>query len=149
MNRLKEARKIAGLTQQMMSDILGIPKRTIGNWETDQSQPVSWTTPMILNTLKRLASVMHAHKYLSVDDAGADIWAEFFETKKEANENANDVWNHLTAEEQKHRHVYVTDVLGSDLGEDAFEDFVEDDIVDWNAYVQSGHDTTDCFDSDK
>lgn len=33
MSKIKEARKEAGLTQQQMSDEMGIPKRTIENWE--------------------------------------------------------------------------------------------------------------------
>lgn len=149
MNRLKEARKIAGLTQQMMSDILGIPKRTIGNWETGSSSPVDWAEPMIYHTLMRLAEIMVDHRYIVVDDASVDVWQEFYETKKEANEAASNVWNNLTKSEQKYRHVYVTDIFGSDLDPDAFRDFVDDDIIDWYGYSQSGHDTKGCFDSDK
>ena len=41
-NEIKLARKSAGLTQQSMSEMLGIPKRTIGNWETGVSSPPDW-----------------------------------------------------------------------------------------------------------
>lgn len=38
---IKEARKAAGLTQQALSDWLGIPKRTIENWEGGQRSCLS------------------------------------------------------------------------------------------------------------
>lgn len=42
MNKYREARKAAGLTQKEMADIFGIPKRTIGNWETEVNAPAEW-----------------------------------------------------------------------------------------------------------
>lgn len=52
---IKEARQAAGLTQQAMSDLLGIPKRNIENWEGGQRKPPSWAERLIVQELKRIA----------------------------------------------------------------------------------------------
>ena len=41
MNKLKQARLSAGLTQQEMSNKLNIPYRTIQDWELDRRTPPS------------------------------------------------------------------------------------------------------------
>lgn len=40
-------RLAAGLTQQAMSDLLGIPKRTIEDWEAGRRSPSPWTIDLI------------------------------------------------------------------------------------------------------
>ena len=52
--QLKEARKAAGLTQQGMADITGIPRRTIQDWERGVMTPPPWTQRLILNELNTL-----------------------------------------------------------------------------------------------
>ena len=54
-NEIKLARKAAGLTQQSMSDIFGIPKRTIGNWETGVNSPPDWAERLIIEKLQSIA----------------------------------------------------------------------------------------------
>ena len=46
---IKEARKQVGLTQQALSDWLGIPKRTIENWESGKRTPPSYVLEMLEN----------------------------------------------------------------------------------------------------
>lgn len=45
--KIKEIRTAHGLTQQAMSDITGIPKRTIENWEAGSRTPPAWLPKMI------------------------------------------------------------------------------------------------------
>ncbi len=54
---IKEARKAAGLTQQGVSDLLGIPRRTIQDWECGKRVPPEWVERLIvekLESMKRL-----------------------------------------------------------------------------------------------
>ena len=53
---LKSARAAAGLTQQGMSDALGIPKRNIEDWETVKSAPPEWAQRLILDKLAQIAA---------------------------------------------------------------------------------------------
>ena len=52
---IKEARKAAGLTQQGMSDLLGIPRRTLENWESGRSLPPEWVEHLVVEKLNRIA----------------------------------------------------------------------------------------------
>lgn len=61
--KLKEARKAAGLTQQGLSDIIEAPKRTIEDWEVSKSTPPSYVQKLILRELKREAERKHRQKY--------------------------------------------------------------------------------------
>lgn len=54
MNKYREARKAAGLTQKEMADLLGIPKRTIGNWETDANAPAEWVWGLVKEKLESM-----------------------------------------------------------------------------------------------
>lgn len=51
---LKEARNAAGLSQQKMSDKLGIPKRTIENWEAGKRKCPEWIARLIIDKLKTI-----------------------------------------------------------------------------------------------
>lgn len=51
---IKSARHEAGLTQQEMSDLLKIPKRTIENWESGSRKPSEWAERLIIEKLKSL-----------------------------------------------------------------------------------------------
>jgi DNA-binding transcriptional regulator YiaG len=54
---IKEARVAAGLTQKEMSRIMGIPKRNIENWESEnKSNPPAWAEKLILKELKEKAA---------------------------------------------------------------------------------------------
>lgn len=52
---IKEARKKAGLTQASMSELLEIPKRTIGDWETGTRKPPIYVEKLIIRELERIA----------------------------------------------------------------------------------------------
>ncbi|RGY97372.1 helix-turn-helix transcriptional regulator [Clostridium sp. AM58-1XD] len=48
---IKEARKLAGWTQQELSDKLGIPKRTIQNWEAGVNKTPEWAERLIVEKI--------------------------------------------------------------------------------------------------
>ena len=52
---IKEARLNAGLTQSQMSELLEIPKRTIGDWETGQRTPPIYVEKLVIRELERIA----------------------------------------------------------------------------------------------
>ena len=52
MKEIKEARLKAGLTQQEMSDLLEIPKRTIEEWEGGRRKCPEYTKKLILRDLR-------------------------------------------------------------------------------------------------
>ena len=52
--KIKEARKAAGLTQAGMSLELGIPKRTIEDWETEKRTPPMWVENLVIEKLQSL-----------------------------------------------------------------------------------------------
>ena len=52
--KLKAAKKAAGLTQQKMADQMLIPKRTIEEWERGNNVPPSYVQRFVLNELESL-----------------------------------------------------------------------------------------------
>lgn len=52
---LKTARKAAKLTQQGMSDLMQIPKRTIEDWERGIMTPPAYLQRFVLNELRSIA----------------------------------------------------------------------------------------------
>ena len=57
MSEIKALRESTGLTQRAFAELLGIPKRSIENWESEVSKPPDY--------LVRLIAVFLSHK----DDA--------------------------------------------------------------------------------
>ena len=55
MTTIKEARKAAGLSQQGVTDTLGIPRRTLQDWETGKRTPPGWAEALVVEKLKRIA----------------------------------------------------------------------------------------------
>ena len=53
-NKIKEARLAAGLTQKSMSDLTKIPMRTIGDWETGHRRPSDWVAALVIEKLNRI-----------------------------------------------------------------------------------------------
>lgn len=81
-------------------------------------------------------------KYLVIDTPvgnTGDEFVEAFETLEDANKAAEQQWNHLTKNEQKHRHVLVGIVTKKDL---------YDDDEDWTAY-HSYNTADDTFNSER
>jgi transcriptional regulator with XRE-family HTH domain len=52
--KLKKAKKEAGLTQQKMADLMLIPKRTIEEWERGNNIPAPYVQRFVLNELESL-----------------------------------------------------------------------------------------------
>lgn len=52
--KLKKAKKAAGLTQQKMADLMLIPKRTIEEWERGNNIPPAYVQRFVLNELESL-----------------------------------------------------------------------------------------------
>ncbi len=50
-DQLKAARKKIGYSQATLSTALGIPRRTIENWEAGQNQPPTWAAELLLEKL--------------------------------------------------------------------------------------------------
>ena len=54
---IKEARIAAGLTQQEMSERLGIPKRTIENWEQGNRVPPDYVERLVVEKLQSMGKI--------------------------------------------------------------------------------------------
>lgn len=48
---VKEARKSVGLTQKGLSEWLGIPRRTIEDWDAGKSQPKEWVKKLLIEKI--------------------------------------------------------------------------------------------------
>ncbi len=55
MQAITEARKAAGLSQAEMSRRMGIPLRTIQNWESDTRKCPEWAERLIVKELHEIA----------------------------------------------------------------------------------------------
>ena len=55
MSAIREARQAAGLSQQGVTDALGIPKRTLQDWETGKRTPPGWAAALVIEKLEKLA----------------------------------------------------------------------------------------------
>ena len=55
---IKEARMNAGLTQKALSEWLGIPKRTIEDWDAGKSKPSSWVEALVVEKIERDAHTL-------------------------------------------------------------------------------------------
>lgn len=51
MNKIKELRNKYGLTQEMLAQMYGIPKRTIENWEEGSRKPPEYVINLIERAL--------------------------------------------------------------------------------------------------
>ena len=52
--RIREARKTAGLTQKRLPELLLIPLRTIENWESGKRNPPLWAENLIVEKLQTM-----------------------------------------------------------------------------------------------
>ncbi len=62
MSKIKEARQKAGITQEEMSRLLEIPKRTIGDWETETRTPPPYVEKLVVAELQRMYPVEYQKK---------------------------------------------------------------------------------------
>lgn len=66
--KLKAARKAAGLSQQGMADRMLIPKRTIENWEGGQRTPPPYLQRFVLNELESVDRRCKSCKWYEAKD---------------------------------------------------------------------------------
>lgn len=55
MTTIRDARKAAGLSQQGVTDILGIPRRTLQDWESGRRTPPGWAEALVVEKLGKIA----------------------------------------------------------------------------------------------
>ena len=55
MSAIREARRLAGLSQQGVTDTLGIPKRTLQDWEAGKRTPPGWAEALVVEKLNKIA----------------------------------------------------------------------------------------------
>lgn len=55
MTTIREARQAAGLSQQGVTDALGIPRRTIQDWESGKRTPPGWAEALVIEKLGKIA----------------------------------------------------------------------------------------------
>ena len=55
MKTIKDARQAAGLSQQGVTDTLGIPKRTLQDWESGKRTPPGWAEALVIEKLEKIA----------------------------------------------------------------------------------------------
>ena len=55
MTTIRDARKAAGLSQQGVTDALGIPRRTLQDWESGKRTPPGWAEALVIEKLEKLA----------------------------------------------------------------------------------------------
>jgi DNA-binding transcriptional regulator YiaG len=54
MSEIRQWREKASLTQQRMSELFDIPKRTIENWEAGVRKPPAYVEKLIVEKLKQM-----------------------------------------------------------------------------------------------
>ena len=65
MTTIKDARKAAGLSQQGVTDALGIPKRTLQDWEAGKRTPPGWAESLVVEKLEKIAQDNQAARMLA------------------------------------------------------------------------------------
>ena len=55
MTTIRDARKAAGLSQQGVTDALGIPRRTLQDWEAGKRTPPEWAEALVVEKLEKIA----------------------------------------------------------------------------------------------
>lgn len=79
--KLKAARKAAGLTQQGMADRMEIPRRTIQDWEADRMTPPPYVQRFVLNELESLG---HSDPFANVSERVRRKNCKWYEAKDPA-----------------------------------------------------------------
>jgi predicted nucleotidyltransferase len=87
--KLKKIRENIGLTQEQVSELTGVPVKTLRNWEQEIRKPSEWTMDLIID--KILTSEMN--KNLELNDDGDDETSvlSYSLIKKEVTEVAKDL----------------------------------------------------------
>lgn len=67
MTTIKEARQAAGLSQQGVTDALGIPRRTLQDWESGKRTPPGWAEALVVEKLERIAQESQAARPMTAE----------------------------------------------------------------------------------
>ncbi len=75
MTTIRDARRAAGLSQHGVTDALGIPKRTLQDWEAGKRTPPGWAEALVVEKLEKIAKdnqaarrqSRHSRKVISCD----------------------------------------------------------------------------------
>lgn len=59
-DKFKAARKVAGLTQEACAARIGVPVRTIENWEAGSRTPPDYVQRLVLEEMARIATCNRA-----------------------------------------------------------------------------------------
>ncbi len=86
---LKTVRENIGLTQEQVSEITGVPVKTIRNWEQEIRTPSEWTMDLIID--KILAVEMNKNLEFNEDGDNETSVLTFSMIKKEITEVAKDL----------------------------------------------------------
>ena len=70
---VKKARREAGLTQKDLSEWLGIPRRTIEDWDRGASSPLKWVEDLLVEKITREGAAYAAEKKANKDKDDKDI----------------------------------------------------------------------------
>ena len=70
---VKKARREAGLTQKDLSEWLGIPRRTIEDWDRGASSPLKWVEDLLVEKITREGAAYAAEKKANQDKDDKEI----------------------------------------------------------------------------
>lgn len=92
--QIKKARKQAGLTQQDLSNLYGIPKRTVEDWDRGAHEPPDYLANLLIDRIKADFMYDHSKQVLSApkekvftDDRGKPLKEPLLSIAKEAFES--------------------------------------------------------------
>lgn len=71
MTTIKEARQAAGLTQQGVTDTLGIPRRTLQDWESGRRTPPGWAEALVVEKLGKIAQDNKKNSENTIDNTNS------------------------------------------------------------------------------
>lgn len=65
---IREARMAAGLTQKRLSELTGIPVRTIENWDRGERTPSEWMRRLVVEEIERISDRENDLKNINSDE---------------------------------------------------------------------------------
>ena len=71
MSAIRDARQAAGLTQQGVTDTLGIPKRTLQDWESGRRTPPGWAAALVVEKLEQIAKDNKKNSKNTIDNTNS------------------------------------------------------------------------------
>ncbi|MGN0522577.1 MAG: helix-turn-helix domain-containing protein [Eubacterium sp.] len=75
---IREARKSAGLTQQAITDKIGIPIRTLQDWEAERRSCPKWCEKLIVDKIEEL----HTFKRCFIVDPERELYKIHYDGQK-------------------------------------------------------------------